>query len=298
MQNIAKIYENQSSERFFGTARVVKFDEKQGEVIVVPTGLQIRKEISARLAISLYHELTPGDEVLVVEDNNDNFFVIGVLNQNTENSDPALKMIAADGAFASIKNSAESQTLCVYSNNNELMFEYDPDTKKSRIFSDTEDMVFDAPKGNIEFNAAGTIHLNGHLVEITGKSGIGVSVGEMFEQLESVLTLKPGKISVASQEVNVSARRASFFLEEARNNIKAVVSKIGSAKLIVDKLETTASLIIEKAKNSYRTTENLNQVKAGRMIMLIQSTFHLKSKSSIIKAEEDVKVKGEKIHLG
>lgn len=298
MQNIAKIYENQSSERFFGTARIVRIDESQGQVIAVPAGLHIKKEITARLAIPLFHKLASGDEVLVVEDNNDNFFVIGVLNQNSENPDPTPQMIVADGTFASVSTSENGQTLCVYSSNNELMFEYDPDTKKVRILSDAENVVFDAPKGNIEFNAAGDIHLRGHRVELTGRSGVGLSVGRMFEKVRSAVSLKPGKIDVSSQELKVSARRASLFLEEARNNIKAVISKIGSAKLIVDKLETTASSIIEKTKNAYRTTENLNQVKAGRMRMLIHSTFHLKSKSAIIKAEDDVKVKGEKIHLG
>lgn len=298
MQNIAKIYENQSSERFFGTARIVRTDESQGQVIAVPAGLHIKKEITARLAIPLFHKLASGDDVLVAEGNNDNFFVLGVLNKNSENSDPAPKMIVADGTFASINSSENGQKLGVYSNNNELIFEYDPDTKKARIFSDAEDMVFDAPNGNIKFNAAGNIHLKGHQVELSGRSGIGLSVGQVFEKIRSGISLKPGKIDVASQEVKISAQRASLFLDEARNNIKAVVSKIGSAKMIVDKLETTASSIIEKTKNSYRTTENLSQVKAGRMRMLIQKTFHLGSRSSIIKAKEDVKVKGEKIHLG
>lgn len=298
MQNIAKIYGNQSSEQFFGTARVVSIDEKQGQAGVCFVDGQIRKEVMARSVIALQQKLAPGDEVLVVEDNNDNFFVIGALNHNSKNIDPAPQMIVADGTFASIDTSVNGQRLGVYSNNNELIFEYDPETKKARFFSDADNMVFDAPKGNIEFNAAGNIHLKGHQVELTGRSGIGLSVGQIFENIRSAVSLKSGKIDVSSQELKVSSRRASLFLEEAKNNIKAVVSKIGSARLIVDKLETTASSIIEKTKNAYRTTENLNQVKSGRMRMLIHKTFHLKSQSAIIKAEDDVKVKGEKIHLG
>jgi hypothetical protein len=298
MQNIAKIYENRSSERFFGTARIVRTDVKQEPVLVVSAGLHIKKEITARIVISLHRELASGDEVLVAEDNAGSFYIIGVLGQKDEYVQPLKQMIVTDGTFASVSTSENGQTLCVYSNDNELMFEYDPDTKKSRIFSNAENVVFDAPKGNIELNAAGNIHLKGHQVELSGRSGIGLSVGQMFEKVRSAVLLKPGKIDVSSQELKVSARRAIMFFEEARNNIKTVVSKIGSARLIVDKLETTASSIIEKTKNAYRTTENLNQVKAGRMRMLIHSTFHLGSRSSIIKAKEDVKVKGEKIHLG
>ncbi|MBC2714112.1 MAG: DUF3540 domain-containing protein [Desulfobacteraceae bacterium] len=299
MQNIAKIYENQSSDKFFGTARIVRTEENQGLVKVAFAENQIRKEVMARPAISLPQKFSTDDEVLVIEDNNGNFYVIGVMDHQNPQSDPVPQMILSDGTFASLNNSEKGQTLCVYSNNNALLFEYNPDTKKARIFSNAENVVFDAPKGNIELNAAGNIRLKGQQVELTGRSGVGLSVvGQMFEKLKSDLSLKPGKIDITSQELRVSARRTSVFLEEARNNIKAVVSRIESVKLVAGKLETTASSIIEKAINTYRTTENLNQVKAGRMRMLIHKTFHLKSKSSIIKAEDDVKIKGEKIHLG
>ncbi len=297
MQNIARMYENQSSERFFGTARIVKSGEEQGLVVVALTGFQIRKKITARLATELNQELALGDEVLVVEDNQENFFVIGVLSQKRLSGAP-IRVSTAEGTYA-LKNSHEDgETLGVYSKNNELLFDYNSNTKKARIFSKAENVVFEAPKGNIEFNAAGKIHFRGHQVELSGRSGIDVSVGQLFEKARAGLTIKPGKIDVSSQEIKISARRAGLFIEEVRNNIKAVFSRIGSARLIVEKLETTASSIIEKTENAYRTIENLNQVKSGRMRMLIHNTFHLKSKTTVIKAEDDVKVKGEKIHLG
>jgi hypothetical protein len=297
MQNIARMYENQSSERFFGAAHIVKTDEGQGLVVVALTGFQIRKKITARLAIELHQELALSDEVLVVEDNQENFFVIGVLNQKRTTAS-SNRVSTAEGTYALKNTHEDGETLGVYSKNNELLFEYNSNTKKAKVFSEAENVVFEAPKGNIEFNAAGKIHFKGHRVELYGRSGIGLSVGKLFEKVRAGLTLKPGKIDVSSQEIKISARRAGLFIEEARNNIKTVFSRIGSARLTVGKLETTASSIIEKTENAYRTIEKLNQVKSGRMRMLIHNTFHLKSKTTVINAEDDVKVKGEKIHLG
>lgn len=297
MQNIARIYENQSSERFFGTARVLEVDEEQGVVVVALTGFQIGKKITARLAIELNQDLALADEVLVVEDNQKNFFVIGVLRQKRP-SGSFNRVSTAEGTYALTNTHENGETLSVYSNSNELLFEYNPNIHKARVFSEAENIVFEAPKGNIEFNAAGKIHLKGHQVEFSGRSGIDLSVGQLYEKNRAALAVKPGKIDVSSQEVKISARRVGLFIEEARNNIKSFFSRIGTARLIVGKLETTATSIIEKTENAYRTIDKLNQVKSGRMRMLIHNTFNLKSKTTVIKAEDDVKVKGEKIHLG
>jgi hypothetical protein len=48
----------------------------------------------------------------------------------------------------------------------------------------------------------------------------------------------------------------------------------------------------------YNTVEQLSQLKTGRMRTLVKSTFHLKAKNSMLKSEEDFKVRAEKIHLG
>ena len=48
----------------------------------------------------------------------------------------------------------------------------------------------------------------------------------------------------------------------------------------------------------YRDATELSQTRAGRMRMVAETTFHILGKRTLIKAEEDVKLKGEKIHLG
>jgi hypothetical protein len=73
---------------------------------------------------------------------------------------------------------------------------------------------------------------------------------------------------------------------------------MGHVRLVAEKLETVAGSIMEKAKNVYRSTENLSQHRAGRIRMLIDSSFHLKSRTSVLKSSESVKVDAENINLG
>lgn len=71
-----------------------------------------------------------------------------------------------------------------------------------------------------------------------------------------------------------------------------------SARWVVDRLETLAGTVVERARNAYRTVEQLAQFRAGRMRTLVDQAFHFRSRRAVVKAEEDFKIKGEKIHLG
>ena len=297
MHNIAKIYEKRVFEKYLGPGRVIKADCPGGMLQIKLTGREHQPEITARPLVSFSPLPSTGDSVLVMEDGTGDFFVIGILTRAASDFFQD-RLQTADGAFAAIVRSEKGETLNVYSESNALLFEYDPMSKKARLFSESENVAFEAPGGDIEIAAAGSIRLKGHHVEVSGTSGIDFSVGKMVETLKTALTLLPGKMDVSAQEIKISARRASLFLDEARNIFKSAFYKIGTVKLLADKMETTASTLVEKTKNTYRTMENLNQVKAGRMRVLVHKAFHLKSKSSVIKAEDDVKIKGEKIHLG
>jgi hypothetical protein len=74
--------------------------------------------------------------------------------------------------------------------------------------------------------------------------------------------------------------------------------KATSSRWIIDRMETLAETLVEKACNAYRTIEQLAQIKTGRMRTLVDQTFQFKSRRAFLKSEEDFKIKGEKIHLG
>ena len=94
-----------------------------------------------------------------------------------------------------------------------------------------------------------------------------------------------------SSEIGIDAERGEFNVEEAKYTGKRLLSK-------VDRLESIAGSVIAKARNIYQTVEELSQVRAGRMRTMVARTFHFKSKKAFVKAEEDYKIKAEKIHLG
>jgi len=66
----------------------------------------------------------------------------------------------------------------------------------------------------------------------------------------------------------------------------------------VERFETLAETVIQKAKNVYRTVERLTQLRTARLRTLVDETYQLKSRNAFVKTEEDFKVRADHIYLG
>ena len=65
----------------------------------------------------------------------------------------------------------------------------------------------------------------------------------------------------------------------------------------VERIETTAERLVERTRESWRETEGLSQTRAGRLRLVARGALAAIGETALIKAEEGVKIKGEKIYL-
>jgi hypothetical protein len=105
-------------------------------------------------------------------------------------------------------------------------------------------------------------------------------------------------MELKSVQLNIAARKAELQLDETQLEGKKLTGSIKSVKLAMKRCETLAETVIAKAKNVYRTVEELSQLKTGRLRNLVSRTYQLRSKTTLMKAEEDFNIDGEKINLG
>jgi hypothetical protein len=197
-----------------------------------------------------------------------------------------------------IDDSSQSSTLQVFSKRNELLVEYDPESEKTRINVEKGNLEFTTHNGDIVFDTNQNIRLNGQAIELTSRSKVQLSVADAFGQLISSLSVRPKHMKISSAEVAITAQKSEFHIKETRYLGKIFRGNIEDSQLIAEKLTTIAKSITEKARNVYKTVEQLTQLRTGRMRTLVDSTFHLKAKKSYMKAEEDFKINADKIHLG
>lgn len=102
---------------------------------------------------------------------------------------------------------------------------------------------------------------------------------------------------MAGQRVEVTAREAEVKVSEAKVTARQLTSTIDRVREVVGVLETRAERVIERAKNVYRDAEELSQTRAGRLKLIAERTVHVLGRHTLFKAEQDVKIKGEKVYL-
>ncbi len=102
---------------------------------------------------------------------------------------------------------------------------------------------------------------------------------------------------VAGKRVEVRAAEADVKVTEARFSARQLVSTVDRVREVVGVLETRAERVIERAKNVYRDVEELSQTRAGRVKLIAERTVHVLGQRVLVRAADDVKIKGEKVHL-
>jgi hypothetical protein len=145
------------------------------------------------------------------------------------------------------------------------------------VYAPAGDLAFAAERGSIEFAARDAVRLR-------AEREVELAAGQTIHVGGPALTARVQRASLQADEAGVTARAIAVTAEKAVQ--------------LVGVLETTATRILERAKNVYRDVEELSQTRAGRMRLVVQQTFHLLGRRTLIRAEKDARIDGEKIYLG
>jgi hypothetical protein len=277
--------------RYFGPAKVLEIDDTERRIRLRLTGDCPGTDVWAVSAIAGQSNLRPGDTVLAAGEDLGDLYVIGALNQGAKADGPEKTIALGKGTRAAVEGEPGKQTLKVFSPKRELIFAYDEQNNRARVNMEAGDLEFVTRNGNITFATDREIMFHGRTIGMTGAQGVCIGIMDGLNKLRSSLTLGRKSMQINSPAIGVHAQRGDLAVEEAKYTGKRLSSK-------VEYFESIAGSVIAKAKNLFQTVEELSQVKAGRMRRMVAETFHFKSKKAFVKAEEDYKIKADKIHLG
>lgn len=208
------------------------------------------------------------------------------------------RVSSAAGAYAEVEGPPEAELLRVFSREGELIFEYDPQTNRTRLCIPRGDLEFTVPQGSVKFCSAREIRFRSESIEMTSRRGIRLAIVDVVGKALSAVTLQPRGLKLSGPALDVAAGRAEVHVQEAKCMGKRFLARFGFAQLVLGKLESLSDSIVEKAKNVYRTVEELTQLKTGRLRTVVESSSHFKANQAYFKTTEDFNVDGEKINLG
>lgn len=113
------------------------------------------------------------------------------------------------------------------------------------------------------------------------------------------MTAENGNLTIAARQIDLAGQQA-LKLKAPQMVITAVQADMtfNSLSTIAQTITTTVGRLLQKATDSFRWTQNLDESRAGRMRLQVGERLHIKAKHASMIAEGQVKIDGEKIDLG
>jgi hypothetical protein len=130
-------------------------------------------------------------------------------------------------------------------------------------------------------------------VELNARSGrVRVAAQEGIDLVSAGDTqLVSSSLSVSTLQAEVTAQDLSFFGTLFQGQIDRI-------KLMGQTCDSVFERVSQKAKRSYRRIEELEHVAAGQLTCQVKKLLSLRGKYSVLTAEEDVRIDGDKILMG
>jgi len=121
-------------------------------------------------------------------------------------------------------------------------------------------------------------------VTISGATGIDMTSGSA--------------VGMRASEVNVTAVKGRLNVLDMQATADSFTGALKRVHLITDAIDVVAQQVTQRLKSCYRWVEQIEHTTAGQMIHKVQNLFSVRARQSVITAKDDVKIDGERVHLG
>jgi len=283
--------------RYLGPGRVLEIDDVTNRAHVFLAEAPSQEPVWAHTNLAGLGDVACGDTVLIIGENSDNMYIVGLLARN-EDLARQNQITLENGAYAQTSGVGEAQKLQVFSDKHALVFEYDAKQNKARLNVESGNLEFVVPNGGIAFKSSQKICFQGHSIEMQSSSHVRLKIINTLGKILSSLMVQSRQMKLQTPELHVTSQYGAFQIKQTEYSGQTLQGQISNIKLIARKVETLAQTVVTKSKNIYKTVEELTQLYTGRLRTLVRSTYHMKSKNTYMNAEEDFKIKADKIHLG
>jgi hypothetical protein len=115
---------------------------------------------------------------------------------------------------------------------------------------------------------------------------------------EGVRIASPGEVSLTSGELTVNTLRGKVVMEKLAFVGQWVQGELGKLKVIAESVDSVVTRVSERVTRSYRTVDEIDQVKAHQIDYTAKEQIRMHAKNTIVTSDNLVKVDGDQIHFG
>ncbi|MDI1475312.1 DUF3540 domain-containing protein [Polyangium sp. y55x31] len=150
--------------------------------------------------------------------------------------------------------------------------------------------VLEGPEG--ETKAATKIEVEGDLDVVTGSGKLGLRAAK------GVNVASGDEISLVGRALSVSALEGTVFVQKLAYLGDRLKAEIEAIKTVGKTRESFFERVSERVKRSFRTVEDIDQLKANKVDYAAETTLAMRAEHAVVHAEELIKVDGKQIQLG
>lgn len=139
---------------------------------------------------------------------------------------------------------------------------------------------------------------SGGTLTLPGGGTIVGDDGRLCLTARSVELAGEERVTLAAPRLDVLAADGELRFSRLGAFAKTLDARVGVLSLVAGKLTSSVGRLVQKARDCFRSTENLDETRAGRLRLKVDGRYQLDAGHAAILAEGLVKIDGEKIDLG
>lgn len=136
-------------------------------------------------------------------------------------------------------------------------------------------------------------------LEFDGNVKLSVPQGRLnIAARDGVDLATSGQLRTVAGNVRLNTMKGDLNIHDLAYQGSVLNAQVDRLRTLAGTIETFVDRWIQRARRIFRNVEDCEQVRAGRADWSIKRLFSLRSRYTIMTAGEDVKIDGERIHIG
>lgn len=139
---------------------------------------------------------------------------------------------------------------------------------------------------------------NESLLRIPGGASIHVDSGKLAIHAKEVSLQGKERVQVDSAHLAINTEKTELKMKHLHAWFDLVESYTLQANLVAKNMTSTVGRLLQRAKESFRWVDELDETRAGRIRVKVDGRYQMQTEHTTIQAEGIVKIDGQKIDLG
>jgi hypothetical protein len=136
-------------------------------------------------------------------------------------------------------------------------------------------------------------------LEVEGDLDIRVPAGKASVSAAKGIGLTSGdELSLAAQALHVTALEGTVFVQKLAYLGTRLKAEVEGMRVVGSVCDSLFERVSQRVKRSFRTVEDIDQVRANKIDYASESTLALRAENAVVHAEELMKVDASQIQLG